>query len=303
MIQAVIENVLKNRSLTTLVENQTSYRLNRAELHLFETHQRAERVPLRFGAPILASMLEGKKVMHLEGMQAFDFIPGESVVLPADELMQIDFPEARLDNPTRCLAMAIAPEKIQETVDFLNETRSKTDGQWHLGSYNFHFVHDEAIRQILKRLFFLFTEDHPSKDIFADFMLRELIIRILQTDTRTHYLEKAAELSSGNRLAFTIDFIRKNISENLTVKQLSEKACMSESNFHRVFKNELALTPIEFINRERIGLAAKLLQNPRTKISEVCRRCGFKSQSYFTRVFKQKMQLSPKAYQLQKNKF
>ncbi|MCB0688790.1 MAG: AraC family transcriptional regulator, partial [Saprospiraceae bacterium] len=281
-----MDSIAKNRRLETLVENQTSYALTSAEMHIFETHQVAESVLLRFSEPVLASMLEGKKVMHLKDTTAFDFLPGESLVLPSDELMCIDFPEAHMDNPTRCLAMTIADDKIMDTVDFLNTSREKIDGQWSFTDYNFHFTNDLAIQQIIHRLLFLFTENHPSKDVFADFMLRELIIRILQTETRRIYTEKTIQLSSSHRLAFIIDYIRKNLDQKLTVKELSDKVYMSESNFHRVFKNELNISPIDFINNERIKLATSLLQNPRMKIKDVYLECGFNSLSYFNRMFK-----------------
>lgn len=290
------EAILKNRRLETLVENQTSYAVHHAELHIFETHQEAEQILLKFQAPVLASMLEGKKVMHLNDMAAFDFLPGESLILPSDEQMCIDFPEASMDTPTRCLAMAISEEKIRETVDFLNESRGKLDGEWQFSDYNFHFTNDVAIQQIIHRLLFLFTEDHTSKEIFADFMLRELIIRILQTEQKKIYTEKAMQLSSSHRLAFIIDYIRKNLDKSLTIRELSDKMYMSESNFHRVFKNELNISPIEFINNERIKLATSLLQDPRKKIKEIYLECGFNSLSYFTRLFKKKKQCSPRKF-------
>ena len=294
----ITDKILKNRRLETLVENQTSYALKSAEMHVFETHQEAEQILLKFHQPVLASMLEGKKIMHLHNMTSFDFLPGESLILPPDELMCIDFPEAKMDNPTRCLAMAIAEDKIEQTVNFLNENRPKLDQDWAFTDYNFHFTNDIAIQQIIQRLLFLFTENHASKDVFADFMLQELIIRILQTETKKIYSDKTMKLSSSHRLAYIIQFIRNNLDKDLTIKELSNKIYMSESNFHRVFKNELNISPIDFINNERIKLATSLLQDPRKKVKDVYMECGFNSLSYFIRMFKRKEQLSPKEYQI-----
>lgn len=293
-------NFFKNRRLETLVENQTSYTLEHAEMHVFETHQQAEQVLLKFRQPVLASMIEGKKVMHLEDLQSFDFLPGESIILPANETMCIDFPEAEMDNPTRCLAMTISEDKIKEILLLLNEQMPKTEAEeWRLTDYNFHFTNDLAVHQIINRLLFLFTEDHPSKELFADFMLKELIIRILQTENKKIYSDQTRTLNSNNRLAYIIDYIRKNLQENLTIEDLSNKVYMSESNFHRVFKNELGLSPIDFINDERIKLATSLLHDPKQKIKDIYSMCGFNSVSYFIRQFKKKKQLSPKAYQKQ----
>lgn len=287
-----------NRKLQSLVENQTSYTLNNAALHIFETHAQAEKVILEFDQPVLASMLKGKKIMHLRERQAFDFLPGESLILPSKEVMCIDFPEARSNKPTQCLAMAISEEKIKSVLDKMNDQMPKADGlEWSLMDYNFHFTNDLGIYQILQRLMFLFTEEHPSKDLFVDNMLEELIIRILQTNSRKIYTEKSFGLVTSKRLAYVVEFIRSNLSSNISISELSRKACMSESNFYRVFKNELGVSPIDFINNERIKLAVSLLQDKRRSIKEIYQECGFESRSYFNRVFKSRKKMAPGDYQ------
>ena len=293
------ESFYSGRKLEKLVENQTSYTVNNAALHIFETHEQAERVLLQFDKPVLASMLKGKKIMHLRELQSFDFLPGESLILPSDEIMCIDFPEAQQNNPTRCLAMAIDDVKISRILDRMNDSMPKADDQeWTFMDYNFHFTNDIGIYQILQRLIFLFTEDHPSKDIFVDNMLQELIMRILQTNTRKIYSEKSLQLSSENRLAYVVEHIRKNLHRTISIDELSEKACMSESNFYRVFKNELGLSPVDFINNERIKLAVSLLQDPKRSIKEIYHLCGFESRSYFNRVFKNRKKITPGEYKL-----
>ena len=292
------ESFYKNRKLENLVENQTSFTLNNAAMHIFETHQQASSVLLQFDKPVLASMLRGKKIMHLRNHNSFDFLPGESLILPPEELMCIDFPEAELNSPTRCLAMAIAEDKIKNVIRLMNENLTRDDGNpWSLMDYNFHFTNDAGIYQILQRLLYLFTENHPSKDLFVDNMLQELIVRILQTNNRKIYTEKALKMSSDNRLAFIIQYIRDHISESISVETLSQKACMSESHFYRVFKNELGMSPVDFINTERIKLAVSLLQDPENSVKEVYMRCGFESRSYFNRVFKKLKKTSPSGYQ------
>lgn len=294
------QTFLQNRRLETLVENQTTYTLNNAALHIFETHQQVERVLLQFDQPVLASMIEGKKVMHLRDYESFQFLPGESLILPSREVMCIDFPEADTRNPTRCLAMAISEEKIAEVLVWMNESMPKESGsQWGLMDYNFHFVNDSAIFHILQRLMFLFAEDHPYKDFFVDNMLRELIIRVLQTNERRIYSSQAMQVREDSRLAYVVRYIRSNLHEPLDVAGLSKKAGMSLSHFHRVFKNELGISPVEFINNERIKMAISLLQDTSISVKEVYMSCGFESRSYFNRVFKNRQHLSPGAYQSQ----
>ena len=162
------DSFYRSRKLVDLVENQTSYELEDSAMHIFETHRRAEKVELQFGSPVLASMFQGKKVMHLRDRSSFDFLPGESLILPSQEMMQIDFPEAREDNPTRCLAMEISEERLLSVVRLMNERMTRIDGEeWSILDYNFHFTNDHGIYRILQRLVYLYTENHPSKDFFV----------------------------------------------------------------------------------------------------------------------------------------
>jgi AraC-like DNA-binding protein len=291
------DSFYQSRKLVDLIENQTSYELEDSAMHIFETHARAEKVELQFRSPVLASMFQGKKVMHLRDKSPFEFLPGESLILPAQEMMCIDFPEAREDNPTRCLAMEIGEDRLRYVVRLMNESMTRVDGEeWSMLDYNFHFTNDHGIYRILQRLVYLYTENHPSKDFFVSNAVQELIIRILQSNVRKNYVKKAQELSGSNRLAFIVKYIRDNLRNSLSVQELSEKACMSESHFYKVFKQEMGMSTSDFINEERIKKAVHMLEDPRCNLTEVFLACGFTNRSYFNRVFKRLKGISPSSY-------
>lgn len=164
-------------------------------------------------------------------MDTFSFVPGESVMLPANEYMDIDFPDATQETPTKCLTLSVDQEKMQAVTEFMNEKMPKADaGIWKFSSDNFHFTNSTAVHQIINRLIFLYAEDHPSKDLFVDMTLQELFIRILQTESAGFLLHKSAEEKTSNRLAFVIDYIRRNLHEKLTIGELCKKSYMSESS-------------------------------------------------------------------------
>ncbi len=289
---------LRATSLQTLVENRTTYSLDAVELNLFETHEAAAAVALQFDRPVLASMIGGRKIMHLREQPGFAFLPGESILLPAGERMVIDFPEATEKQPTKCLALEIDETEVERVLQLMNERRPRADGsEWSATNYNFHFTQQPAITQLLQRLVFLCAEDHPSKDIFVNLLLRELLIRIMEAESCQYHLRGAEAHATDNALDHVITYVRSHLSEKLTVSQLSRLACMSESGFYRAFRNELGCSPVEFIITERLKLAASLLQDSRRNIRDVAFRCGFNSVSYFTRAFGECYGSSPGAYQ------
>jgi len=285
------------RKLVDIVENRTVHTLNRAELNIYETHRKAEDVQLKFTDPLLVSMIRGKKVMSLSNMSPFGFLPGESVALPSDELMRIDFPEATFQSPTQCLALAISRERLQQTVDFLNQGGGRVDGtEWNTLNFNYRFTNDIAINQIIQRLIFIFTENHPSKDIFSEMLLHELVIRILQFENRTRYDLNSMHDSNADAFSHVIRFIRDNLTEELSVEVLSRIACMSESKFYRSFRNETGLTPNEYIIEERLKVAENLLINPEVTVKEAWLASGFNSFSYFSTLFKKRKKLTPSEF-------
>jgi AraC-like DNA-binding protein len=287
------------KSLKTLVENRTVYSLNHCELNLFETYETSQLVPLKFNDLVVTSMLRGKKVMHLFDDPSFDYLPGETVVIPSKVEMKIDFPEATLENPTQCLALAIDQTKINDTLHLLNERYPKEGNSqfWQLNYQNYFFYNNVELATTINKLIKECMSTSITKDVLADLTLQELLIRIIQTQT-SKAINDGLFTDPKNPITPVIEFIRLNLKENLTIKSLSEKACMSTASFYRFFKRELGRSPIEFIIDEKIRCAKQLLKNPSIQINEVCYLSGFEDCNYFIRLFKKHEGITPKQYQL-----
>jgi len=287
------------KSLKTLVENRTVYSLNHCELNLFETYEASALVPLKFNDLVVTSMLRGKKVMHLFDDPGFDYLPGETVVIPSNVEMKIDFPEATKNNPTQCLALAIDQAKISDTLHFLNERYPKEGNSqfWQLNYQNYFFYNNVELAATITKLIKECTSTSITKDALADLTLQELLIRIIQTQT-AKAIDDGQFSDPKNPITPVVEFIRMNLKENISLKNLSDKACMSSTSFYRFFKRELGMSPIEFIIKEKMKCAKKLLKNPSIHINEVCYLSGFEDCNYFIRLFKKYEGITPKQYQL-----
>lgn len=286
------------KSLKTLVENRTIFSLNHCELNIFETYEKSDLVPLKFNDLVVTSMLRGKKVMHLFDTPQFEYLPGETVIVPSNVEMKIDFPEASKDNPTQCIALAIDHKIITDTLGFLNEKYPKEgkNNLWKLDQENYFFYNNIELAGTINKLIKECMGTSITKDAIADITLQELIIRIIQTQTVKKFEDEIIDVTSP--ITSSINFIRDNIRESINLKQLSGKACMSTTSFYRSFKRELGMSPIEFILNEKIKYAKKLLSNPKINIAEVSYATGFEDYNYFIRLFKKYEGVTPKQYQL-----
>lgn len=285
-------------SLKTLVENRTVHTLNYCELNLFETYEESHLVPLKFNDLVVTSMLRGKKIMHLFEDPEFNYLPGETVIVPSQVEMKIDFPEASLENPTQCLALAIDHQKIQETLNFLNEKYPKEShgDYWKLNHHDYFFYNNTDMATTINKLIKICMGGQLTKDVLADIALQELLVHIIQMQT-IHTLNGEEDFKEDTVLKHIVKFIRTRLSEKLTMEDLTQEACMSKTSFYRYFKREIGMSPNEFVLLERIKYAKKLLRDSRIQVNQVSFEAGFEDSNYFIRVFKKVEGITPKQYQ------
>ncbi|WP_299247031.1 AraC family transcriptional regulator [uncultured Lacinutrix sp.] len=305
-MKSILNQHRNSRKLTTLVENRTTYSADYAELNIFETHAFAEKVSLTFDFPVIASMLTGKKVMHLDGFEAFDFFPGESVVMPSHKEMLIDFPIATKNSPTQCLALGIDAFKIDEVVEKFNQQVAieNENKDWNLDETASHLINNTDVNHLIERLTYTFTNNNKSKDVLLDLMIQELIIRLLQTKAKSLIINDPNQVFNDTRIGTVIKYIKDNLTnKDISVDLLAKKAYMSTSHFHKQFKNTLGISPIDYINSEKIKFSKKLIKESKDfRMSEIAFKSGFNNTSYFNRQFKKMELMTPQQFKASINR-
>lgn len=93
-----------------------------------------------------------------------------------------------------------------------------------------------------------------------------------------------------------IDYIHSNLSFPLSVRDIAEEVHMTDSAFTRKFRQEMGVTPTEYITRERMRQAADLLLFTNLDIRHICTQVGMMDANYFARCFKKEYGLSPTVY-------
>jgi AraC-like DNA-binding protein len=286
--------------LQRLVENRRVFNLKNCELNIFESYQQAYRIPLTFNEFVITSMVQGKKIMHLFDKPSFEYLPGETVIVAPNETMIIDFPDADHGSPTQCIALSVDEAYIRNTLHYLNEYYKTGDGEptnWRLQFDKYHFNNDADVAALIDKLIRICRSSEVSRDIFADLSMKELLIRLFQNQQLYRIIEEKDYNSNSTRLHFVLHYINEHLTENISIDVLCRKAFLSRNLFFKWFKSQFGITPLQYINRERLKLAKQLLSNTNYSINQVSMQCGFNDTNYFVRLFKSAEGITPGTYQ------
>lgn len=102
-----------------------------------------------------------------------------------------------------------------------------------------------------------------------------------KSQNNANFLGKSAEI-----IAPALAKIFKDYALPISVEELAELCGLSKYHFCRVFKREMRLTAVEYINSYRLSVADILLKNKELSMEEIASRCGFNDLSYFYRCYK-----------------
>jgi AraC family transcriptional regulator len=110
--------------------------------------------------------------------------------------------------------------------------------------------------------------------------------------------EQAGEGASAGRIGrASIDrideFIRANLSRQITLDQLASLCALSRFHFLRAFKNSTGETPYQRVLRRRVELAHELLASGDLAVGEVARSVGFRNPSRFIEAYRAAMGVTP----------
>ena len=129
---ARLARIERERPPQDLVENRVTFGSEGAEFAVYDTVRPAERVPLSASNPLYCGMVTGEKLIHTVTGTAIPFFPAESLVVPSGQRIEIDFPGASDERPTKCLTIEIDRSKVGRVVQTLNEKapRHAESGDW-----------------------------------------------------------------------------------------------------------------------------------------------------------------------------
>lgn len=109
-------------------------------------------------------------------------------------------------------------------------------------------------------------------------------------------LEEEQAFSEKNYTAYVakaVRYIEKNYKKITSVNDVADNVGLNVDYLCHLFKNDTGVTVSQFLNSTRMNRAIWLLNNTRLKSYEIAELVGYSNQGYFSRLFKQKFQMTP----------
>jgi len=101
---------------------------------------------------------------------------------------------------------------------------------------------------------------------------------------------------SDARIQTAQQWMESNFSSDFLLDEVAEKVGLSLRSFRRRFKDATGETPMQYLQRIRIETAKQLLATSTLGIDQIGYRVGYEDASYFSRIFKQKLNVTPGEY-------
>lgn len=278
------------------VESHSIWKTDTCEIFFTEIHEQMYQIPVVFSNPVFSHVINGQKHIEIDPQNSFRFDKNQTLLLPKNSHLKIDFPEATSKQPTQCTSISINPDFLIKKAQLLNETTPQLNSEWNLHIQEISLLKSTKINP----LFLQITRDllnpkKTAKDNWEASQLDALLIAIMQQQNREIANRKAQK--NPSIIQSLVAFIKENPEKTGNLEQLCNQACMSPSTLYRYFKRELGISPIEFIIEQKISKAKNILSSSLIPIKEVSYLSGFEDSNYFIRLFKKHEGITPKQYQ------
>jgi AraC-like DNA-binding protein len=248
-------------------------------------------------------VVEGRAYLRSEGMEPVELLPGDIVLMVQGNAHKMSH---SLQSDT------IPVEQFLAAADgvFSRENEATVVVCGHFGMdrhmvlpainslppiLHLHASGNSQIAETLKQLQRELKHREVGSQLVVRNLLSALFIYVLREWAETKPAETGSWFSAlqSPHIARALARIHEKPSHGWTLDTLAGEAGLSRSAFARQFTASVGEPPHSYLTRWRIGIAAKLLEQTKLRVSEIAAQVGYTSEYSFSRAFKQARGISP----------
>lgn len=130
----------------------------------------------------------------------------------------------------------------------------------------------------------------------ANVIARNMVVPPQRDGGQRQYISRPVPEATDDVLLDVLAHLNDRLSEQHSVASLAKLARMSTRTFARRFVAETGVTPMQWLNAQRVLHARLLLETTNASIDEVATSCGFGSATLLRHHFTREVGIAPSAY-------
>ncbi len=126
----------------------------------------------------------------------------------------------------------------------------------------------------------------------------EIRFRFQDPGTRTHLSARDEGPAIDEKIHASATWLKSNLEHAVTVSDVARTVAMSERNFLRRFRQQIGMTPSEYLLRARLEKTCHLLAESQLPVDKIARRCGMSDGTRLAKIFRKRFGMPPTEYRL-----
>jgi AraC family transcriptional regulator, transcriptional activator FtrA len=128
-------------------------------------------------------------------------------------------------------------------------------------------------------------------------LARQLVIPPQRDGGQAQYIDAPMpELDSSSLFADTVRWLQEHLNEPVSIEDLAARSATSPRTFARQFLASTGTTPYQWLLRQRVQLAQRLLETSDLPVESVAEKSGFSTGANMRKHFSRAVHTSPQAY-------
>ncbi|MCM1188975.1 MAG: AraC family transcriptional regulator [bacterium] len=240
----------------------------------------------------LVIVLEGKAI-HQVGNESFPIEKGDVFVMKKQSAhAYLETEDFKICNIMfDCEALFETGGDIKECEGFhalflvepMNEKGFKSHFRLTASKYN-------DIKKIITDALKEYEGNNSAKNAMIFAYFTEIAVKL----SRFYEEERRKKEKAG--IAAAAAYMERNFSENITGEKLLDISHYSRRHFIRLFTECYKVSPTKYLQDIRIKHASVLLLQTNQSVAQIAMNCGFNNSSFFTKVFKKRIGVTPSEY-------
>jgi AraC family transcriptional regulator len=190
-----------------------------------------------------------------------------------------------------CVTISIDPTTVTEI--------ARADGQ--IDKFELcpqYAIRDPFILEVARILESQVESPNPASRLYAESLAAALAAHLLSKYSNVSRPQPGALTVGKSQLQRSLEFINDNLESDVSLAEIAGAANMSKFHFAKSFRKAMGISPHQYLIKQRMDRARKMLRAADVSIDEIAIRVGYGNKSHFCTQFRKTVGTTPHRYRV-----